>query len=335
MDFLVQINARAGDAALTAGAEDARHRTVHRAFQIRVVEHQHRRLAAQFQRHLGEVLGRIAHDMARRLRTAGKADARDQGMGGQHPPARLAKAGYDVNHAFRKARFLDQLGEFQHRRRRVFRGLQHHRVAGRERRADLDRDQEKLTVPRHHGGDDAERFACREDAEVGFVDRQRLAMHLVGEAGVEVEELGDVLRLPARFLQHLAGVDRLSAAQIFRLVGQKIAQPAQILAAFRRRHRRPRPFAERPVRGLDGAIDIAFGRRRDLGPHGTCRRVDAIERRAVPGVTPRAVDEHLIGIRLAHNATSPTRFAFETSAPLRVVARCMTRTTSSTKEQTS
>ena len=90
-DTVLHVEARARDAALAAGAEDAGDDAVGGAFEIRVLEHHDRRLAAELKRHLGEVLGRVAHDVAGRLRAAGEADAGDQGMGGQHPSARLAE----------------------------------------------------------------------------------------------------------------------------------------------------------------------------------------------------------------------------------------------------
>ena len=93
-------------------------------------------------------------------------------------------------------------------------GLEHDRVAGRERRTDLDRDEEKLGVPRHEAGDHSEGLAQAEDAEVRLVDREGVAVDLVREPGVVVEEIGNVARLPPRFLEQLARVDGLGAAQI-------------------------------------------------------------------------------------------------------------------------
>ena len=85
--------------------------------------------------------------------------------------------------------FLDDLAEIKHGGGGVFGGFENHRVAGGQCRADLDRHEEKLRVPRHHGCDHAERFAHGEDAEIRFVDRHGVAVHLVGAAGEVVEEL--------------------------------------------------------------------------------------------------------------------------------------------------
>ena len=82
-DAFLQVEPRAGDAALAAGAEDAGHHAVDGALQVRVLEHHDRRLAAELEGDLGEVLRRVAHDVARRLRPAGEADPGDQGVRGE------------------------------------------------------------------------------------------------------------------------------------------------------------------------------------------------------------------------------------------------------------
>ena len=116
--------------------------------------------------------------MCRADRAAGEADALHQRMRGQHATARFAMAGHDVDDARREARLLDQLGEFEHGSRGMFGGLQHHGVAGRERRADLHRDEEELRIPRHDGGNDAQRLAHRQGEHVRLVDGQRTPITL-------------------------------------------------------------------------------------------------------------------------------------------------------------
>ena len=53
---------RAGDAALAGGGEDAGDDGVGGAVEIGVGEDQHRRFAAELERGVGEVLGRVADD---------------------------------------------------------------------------------------------------------------------------------------------------------------------------------------------------------------------------------------------------------------------------------
>ena len=214
-------------------------------------------------------------------------------------------AGHDVDDAGGKARRLDQLAEFEHHGRGMLRGLQDHGIAGRQRRADLDGNQKELRIPRHHGGHDAQWLAKGENAKIRLVDRQGGAVDLVGAAGVVVEELGDVLRLPARFLEHLAGVDGLGPPEVLRFVGQQVGQLAQIAAPFSRCGGGPGPLRKGAMSRPDRPVDIADGGFRDLGPGLTRRRVEALESLTVFGAEPCAVDEHPVADKVRHRQLSP------------------------------
>ena len=110
---------RACDTALPGRPENPGNRAVHRAFNIGIFKDDEGRLAAQFQRHFGEVLGRVLQDRPCGIGAAGKGDAGDQGMAGQHP-AHLGMAGDDVHHSGRKACLFDQPTEVQHGHRGMF-----------------------------------------------------------------------------------------------------------------------------------------------------------------------------------------------------------------------
>ena len=209
-------------------------------------------------------------------------------------------AGDDVDHARRETGLFDQAAEIEHRRRGVLGRLQHNRVTRRQRRPDLHCDEEELRVPRHDRGHDAERFALGEDEQVRLVDGQSLAADLVGAAGVEVEELGDVFRLPARLLQHLAGIDGLCPAEILRLLRQQVGEIAQAAAAFGRGHRGPRSRREGAMGGAHRPVDIVGGGFRNLRPDFPRRRVHAVEQGAVRRANPVAIDQHLVTADLRH-----------------------------------
>jgi hypothetical protein len=68
-----------GDAALSARGKDTRDRTVRRAFEIGVVEHDVGRFAPQFHAERGEIVGRGADHMAGRDRSPVKATRRTSG----------------------------------------------------------------------------------------------------------------------------------------------------------------------------------------------------------------------------------------------------------------
>ncbi len=66
-----------------------------------------------------------------------KAIMVDLGMTAEDRPTGRAEAGDDIDDAGRKAGLMNQPGEFEQRRRPVFRRLHNHGAAGRKRRADL------------------------------------------------------------------------------------------------------------------------------------------------------------------------------------------------------
>ena len=102
-----------------------------------------------------------------------------------HPPPELVAAGHDVEHAGRQ-HLVEDLADQQRAARRVRRRLQHHGVAGEQRRADLPAGQHDREVPRGDRGDDADR-AAHHLGEGGVVVLDHLARHLeVGEVAEPV-----------------------------------------------------------------------------------------------------------------------------------------------------
>ncbi len=104
--------ARAGDAGLAGGGEDARQGADRGLGNIGVVEDDIGRLAAQLEDHRGEVLPGGGGDLTPRAPAAGEADLA-QAAASHQGLADAQVAGDDVEHALGEARFLDQLGEFQ------------------------------------------------------------------------------------------------------------------------------------------------------------------------------------------------------------------------------
>ena len=80
-----------------------------------------------------------------------------------------ARARDDVQDAVRQARLRRQLREPQRRERRLRRGLQHHGVAGGERRAELPGGDDQRVVPGHDRGHDPDRLAGHERERLGPV----------------------------------------------------------------------------------------------------------------------------------------------------------------------
>ena len=126
------------------------------AVEIGVVEHDERRLAAEFERKLLARARRRAADEAADFGRAGEGDLVDVVMRDERR-ARRAVAGDDVDDARRQARLDADFGERQRRQRREFGGLQHHRIAGGQRRRDLPGEHQQREIPRNDLPADADR----------------------------------------------------------------------------------------------------------------------------------------------------------------------------------
>ena len=116
------------------------------ALSVGVGEDDVRRLAAQLQRQLGEVLGAAAYHMAGGGGAAGKGDLAHQRMAGERCAGARAETGHHVDHACREAGFMGQAGQLRDGRRGVLGRLEHDGVAGRQGRGELDGGQVQRAV---------------------------------------------------------------------------------------------------------------------------------------------------------------------------------------------
>ncbi len=241
-DALVDQQARAGAADLPLVEPDGVHHPFDRAVQVRVVEDEKRRLAAQLQRQaLARPRRRLA-DQPADLGRAGEGDLVDAGM----PDQQLAGAAValdDVDHPGRQAGVAADPGEGGRGERGEFRRLQDHRVAHRQGRRDLPGQHEEREVPRDDLPGDAHRHVPGE-----------LALHELRPAGVVVEVAGDQRHVEvARLADRLAVVHRLQdgeqARVLLHVAGERVEVPRAAVAA------------ERPPSRLRGA------RRRHRGVH--------------------------------------------------------------------
>jgi hypothetical protein len=207
-------------------------------------------------------------------------------------PASGPESRHDIHDARRKARFLDELHEFEQGSRRVFTGLQHHDVARRECGCQFPRGQEQRRIPRNDRADDAERFEARVVERVGLVDRDDLTFDLVGEPAVVVVPLRHVGGLRAHFGVELAVVAHFDFRERFRFVGDQVAELAQQRAAPGGGHLRPFTRSECFACRAHCAIDIFRIAARHQRPWLAGERVKAFEMLAGSGVDPLAINVH-------------------------------------------
>ena len=214
---------------------------------------------------------------------AGEGDLVDVGVLDERA-AGLARAGDDVDDARREVGLLADLGEEQRGERRGLGGLEHHGVAGGERRRDLPRQHEQREVPRDDLRGDAERL--RVGSEPGVLE-------LVGPAGVVEEVRGDERDVDvARLLDRLAVVEGLEHRELARALLHEAGDAEEVLRALGAGGLRPHAGVG-AARGRHGPVDVGVARHGDLGEHLLGGRVDALERRA-GAVDELAVDEQAV-----------------------------------------
>ncbi len=127
--------------------KDAVHDTFHRLIERRVLEHDVRSLATEFE---GEVHLRPRDgplDLLADFGRAGKGDLVEIGMPNQSRP-RGAGAGHYVDDSWGELDLLTDGCPHKGRERRRLRGFEHDRVARCEGRRDLPREHQQWEVPR-------------------------------------------------------------------------------------------------------------------------------------------------------------------------------------------
>ncbi|MCY1225918.1 hypothetical protein D9M72_381300 [compost metagenome] len=297
--FALHVQARAGGAHLALVEEDGPGGTGGGLVEGGVVEHDHRRLAAQLQGEAGHVLNRRVTDQLAHRGGAGEGQLVDPGMGRQGGTRFGAHTRDDVHHAWRDARFQAQLPQAQGGERGFVRRLEHHRAAARQGRHDLPQGHQQREVPGHDGADHAHRLRHRVGAVLAAGngangDIQALAFDLGGPAGHVAQEVDGQLHV-----HHLGYGGALAVVQAFQL-GQflgvafhQVGQAPQQVLPLARAHAAPGRIVEGPAGGLHGAVDVLEGGRGHLAEDFACGRVAETHGVAAGGVLPLCADQHL------------------------------------------
>ena len=215
----------------------------------------------------------------------------------------LAEAGDDVDHAGGEPGLHGQLAHAQGGERGLLGRLEHDGAAGGQRGAPLPGDHQHREVPGDDLPGDAHRLAAGV-AEVPAADRDRLAVDLVGPAGVVAEAVDHQRQVGmAALADRLAVVQGLELGQLvdvrFDQVGELVHQPPAVAGVGLA----PGARVKRLPRRLDGAVDVGGVALGDLGDDLLGRRVDRGERLAAVAVDPLAVDQQL-GLDRASNLAS-------------------------------
>ena len=184
-------------------------------------------------------------------------------MRGERGTRFFAQAGDDVQRAVRQARFGGQLGEAQRRQAGVFGGLEHRRVAHRQRRRNRSADHLRRVVPRDDVRGHAQWLAQQRHV-VPVQERDHFAVDLVGRSAIELKVARQHDDVVACGGQRLAGVARFDLRQLVDMVEQHRADLRQDAAALGTRHPAPGAVIERMAGRGHGQVDLVRGTARDL-----------------------------------------------------------------------
>jgi hypothetical protein len=267
-----------------------------RLVEVRVLEHDHRVLAAEFHAALLEVGAALGRDLAAHGGGAGEGDALHARVLDQrvaHLAHALARAGDDVEDAGRDARLLEDLGVVEAARiGGVLGRLQDDCVAGGQRRRIAARGQDAGHVPRRDDAHDAQRPA-RRHRHLAVGRGQDLADRLVAERGGCAEDVGHEARL-----EHALPVPAAAFVHDGRYEGILPRVP-DVRDAEKRAgallEGQGGPRREGRLRGLDRAAHVGGGAVGDAGVDGIVGRVQVLE--GAGGGHPGAADVHAPDVR--------------------------------------
>jgi len=138
-------------------------------------------------------------------------------------------------------------------------------------------------------GRDAQRLQQSEIHHIG-AQRDGLALHLVGRAGVVAERRHHAIDIAERIPERLADIQSLEPGQLLAMGHNGIGEPEEERPALRRRQARPGPLHCGMGR-LDGEVDIRRSAAGDLGQGLLRCRIHGREMRPAGGVDPTAIDE--------------------------------------------
>jgi hypothetical protein len=254
--------------------------------------------SSQLQRDLLDVAGGRAHDRPADLSRAGERDLVDPGVFG-HVVADLgARAGDNVHHAIRGAGLHEDAAELDGGAGRELGGLRDDGAARGERGGELPRREQHREVPRRDHADDADGLTHREADGVGDVLGDRLAVHVQGDAGVVLVDVGGHRDLGDRHAERLADLLREHGGERHQVRADAVGDLAQDIVALLGGRIAPGAAVEGAAGRVDREIDVGRAREGVGADELAVGGVEPLERLAALRGQPLAVDEHLEGLGL-------------------------------------
>jgi hypothetical protein len=232
MHLVLHEDAVGADAGLAHVAVLGDHRPFDRRIDVGVFEDDEGRIAAELEADALHGGGRLRHQELADRRRAGEADEAHRRMLAPDLADGGRVAGDDVDDAGRDAGAVGELGQGESRQRRLGSGLHHHGAADGDRRRALAGDHRRREVPRRDGGADADRLLLHEDAVVGAVLGDDVAIDAAGFLGEELDEGSGIGDLALGLGQRLALFGRHETGQVLLAFQHEVVPEAQSLATL-------------------------------------------------------------------------------------------------------
>ena len=254
-------DARARAAVLAGVVEDGPGCGGGRGRQVGVGEDDVAALAAELQGDPLDLLGTAGHHLLADRGGAGEADLAHERV--RHEPLADDRAATRQHgeHVLGQAGLERELTEPDGGQRGQLGGLEHHRVAGGERRREAPAGDRHREVPGHDDADDAQRLV---EGQVGAAGNRDLAPEQpLGGTGVVVQAVAHIACLPPRVAPRVAGVAHLELGELLDVRVDDGGEPAQQCRPLARGD--GTPGGERLVGGGDRGVGVLEGGHRDVG----------------------------------------------------------------------
>ena len=263
--------------------------------EVGVVQHDHRILAAQFQRAVLEALGGGGANDAADCGRSGQRDGADFGMLHQRPADLRTESGDNVDHAFGHAGIGQRAHQVESGKRRVLRRLDHAGVAADDGGQQFPRRNRHGEIPRRDHAADADGSPHRHGELVGQLGRRGRPEHAAAFAGKVVAGVDGFLRVAAGFLEDLAHLAGHVAGVFFLALEQHLGGAEDDFGAARGRHQAP--FGEGAAGGFDRSVHVRFrGFLEDADHVARVGGIAVFESLSGRGFHPLAVNEVLVNL---------------------------------------
>src|SRR5450830_400430 len=296
VDRILDVQAVGADAGLAVVAVFGNDRAFDGLIQVRVVEHDERRIAAQFQGNLLDVLGAFGHQLATDLGRAGEGQFAHDRVAGQLAADVAGAAGDHAEHAFRDTGTLGQFGQGEGRERGLRSGLEHHGATGGQGRAGFTGDHRGREVPRGDGGGDTNRLLDHDQALVRLVARNHITVDTLGFFGEPFDEGSGVDDFALGFGQWLALFEGHQAGQVVLVLDDQLVPATQFVRTLF--GGQGTPGGQGLVSGLDGATGFGSAHLWHSTQDFARGRVVDLDRLTIVRVDPSPVDIGLLAEQL-------------------------------------